>query len=80
MKLPVWANNVLTHALSHPDEPYAAYCRWEGKHPETLRKFRKANPEFEVELQRRRAGIGELETDAVGIEQFCNDPDYLGLD
>ncbi len=80
MKLKQWQIQVLADATQHPDEPYAALARWAGVHSETLRKARRADPEFGAELERRRQGIVELESDAVSIEQFVSDPDYLGLD
>jgi|GEM_PF-6765928 len=78
MTHPKWAINVLTHAASNPDEPLAAYCRWEGIHPDTLRKYRRKNPEFEQALQDSRSGR-TVAGDIVDIETFVRDPEFLGL-
>ena len=80
MTLKKWQIQVLAGAAQHPDEPYVALARWAGIHVETLRKARRANPEFAEELERRRLGKIQLESDAVGIEEFCLSPDYLGLE
>jgi hypothetical protein len=80
MTLKKWQMQVLANAAQHPDEPYAALARWAGIHPETLRKARRANPEFAEELERRRRGELQSIATAVGIEEFCLSSDYLGLD
>lgn len=80
MKLKKWQIQVLADAAQHPDESYAALARWAGVHPETLRKARRANPEFAEELERRRRGEVKLESEPAGVEEFCLSPDYLGLE
>ena len=78
MKYPRWAINILAHAASNPNESLAAYCRWEKKHPETLRKYRKAHPEYAQALEDARAGTIAA-GDVVDIETFVHSSDFLGL-
>ncbi len=78
MKLKDWQTRVLADAAAHPDTTYKSLAKWAGVDVETLRKARRANPDFDQAIANARAGVVSA-GNVVGIEEFVRSKEYLGL-
>jgi hypothetical protein len=51
-----WQQQVIRDAADQPEASYAALARWCGKHPDTLLKARRRDPEFDQAITDAREG------------------------
>ena len=73
-----WHRKVIADAADQPDATYKSLATWAGVSTKTLTRHRKQYPEFDQAINEARKGL--CTSDAVGIEEFCLSPDYLGLE